>query len=275
MDPTSSKEPRVLWSFWVACGLAVTGAILPLLLTVGGTNRISAAAIPFGVAAMALAAAALLYDRGRPLATALYFIAGLALVYGMLTMIALPLRLAVIGTCDPAPAICSAGFEQPMSSGENSGLAIGVAMGTLAILVGFFGLLMLFRIRPHTAAPPPARREKPLAPPPAETPAPAPAEPDPAIAPVAAPASGPPSPSPEVAAGAGAASPPKPARKPRAKRAPKPQAELAAPAAPLELAAPTEPLELAAPEEPLELAAPEEPLELPAPETKSEGDSAS
>ena len=143
----------MLWSFWVACGLAVTGAILPLLLAIGGTNRISAAAIPFGVAAMALAAAALLYDRGRPLATALYFIAGLALVYGMLTMIALPLRLAVIGTCDPAPAICSAGFEQPMSPGENSGLAIGVAMGTLAILVGFFGLLMLFRIRPHTAAP--------------------------------------------------------------------------------------------------------------------------
>jgi hypothetical protein len=264
MDPTSSKEPRVLWSFWVACGLAVTGAILPLLLTVGGTNRISAAAIPFGVAAMALAAAALLYDRGRPLATALYFIAGLALVYGMLTMIALPLRLAVIGTCDPAPAICSAGFEQPMSSGENSGLAIGVAMGTLAILVGFFGLLMLFRIRPHMAAPPPARREKPWAPPPAETVPPAMAEPKPE--PAAALSSESSVAAPVVAAAEGAAAPPKPARKPRAKRAPKPQAELAAPAAPLELAAPTEPLELAAPEEP---------LELPAPETKSEGDSAS
>jgi hypothetical protein len=243
MDPISSKEPRVLWSFWVACGLAVTGAILPLLLAVGGTNRIAAAAIPFGVAAMALAAAALLCDRGRPLATALYFIAGLALVYGMLMMIALPLRLAVIGTCGPAPAICPAGFEQPMSSGENSGLAIGVAMGTLAILVGFFGLLVLFRLRPQTATTTPMRIEKPWVPP-----APAAAEPGPAAAAVTAPPSESPAPTPEVA-GDGAAAPSKPARKPRAKRAPKPPAELPAPAEPLELAAPEEPLELPAPSE--------------------------
>jgi hypothetical protein len=256
MDPISTKEPRVLWSFWVSSGLAVTGAILPLLLAVGGTNRIAAAALPFGVAAMAFGAAALLYQRGRPLATALYFIAGLALVYGMLTMIAVPLRLAVIGTCDPVPAICPAGFERPMSAGENSGLAIGVAMGTLAILVGFFGLLMLFRIRPQTATPPPTRREKPWVPPAAETTPPAAPESKP-VPEAALLSSELPAQAPVVASADAATTPPKPARKPRTKRTPKPQAELAAPA------------------EPLELAAPEEHLELPAPETKSEGDSAS
>ncbi len=247
MDPISQGEPRVVWSFWIACGLAVTGGILPLLLATGGTNRIGGAAIPFGVAAMALAAAALLYRRGRPLATALYFVAGMALVYGMLTMISVPLRLAVIGTCDPAPAICPAGFERPMSGGEDSGLAIGVAMGTLAILVGFFGLLMLFRLRPQTATPPPMRREKPWVPPATETPAPATTGPEAAAAAVGAPPSESPAPTPEATAGDGDAEPSKPARKPRAKRAPKPPAELTAPAEPLELAAPEEPLELPAP----------------------------
>jgi hypothetical protein len=255
MDPISRGEPRVVWSFWIACGLAVTGGILPLLLGAGGTNRIAGAAIPFGIAAMALAAAALLYKQGRPLATALYFIAGMALVYGMLTMIAVPLRLAVIGTCDPAPAICLAGFERPMTGGEESGLAIGVAMGTLAILVGFFGLLMLFRIRPQAATPPPTRIEKPWAPPAAEPQAPAAAEPEPAAAAVAAPTADSPPATPEIAAAAASVPPPKPARKPRVKRAPKPLTELAAP------------------EERLELAAPEEPLELPAP-TEAEADSA-
>lgn len=243
----------MLWSFWIACGLAVTGAILPLLLAAGGTNRIAGAALPFGAAAIAFAADALLYSQGRPLATGLYFIAGLALVYGMLSMIAVPLRLAVIGTCDPAPAVCAAGFEPPMSGGENSGLAIGVAMGTIAILVGFFGLLMLYRIRPGAATAPPTRIAKPWVPPAEATPAPAVAEPQAAPAVGAVPAAE----TPVVAAGDSAAAASKPARKPRARRAPKPQAELAAP------------------EEPLELAAPEEPLELPAPEAKADPDPAS
>jgi len=243
----------VLWSFWIAAGLAVTGAILPLLLAAGGTNRIAGAAIPFGVAAVALAAAALLYSQGRPLATGLYFIAGLALVYGMLSMISVPLRLAVIGTCDPAPAICAAGFEQPMSAGEDSGLAIGVAMGTLAILVGFFGLLMLYRIRPQTSTAPPTRIAKPWVPPVTETPAPAKAEPEPAPAvvepePVPAVVAEPVAETPMIAAADSGAAASKPARKPRAKRAPKPQAELAAPVEPLELPAPEEPLELPAPQ---------------------------
>jgi len=244
MDATQ-REARVLWSFWIACGLAVTGGILPLLLGAGGANRIAGVAIPFGVAAAAFAAAALLYPQGRPVATALYFVAGLALVYGMLLMIAVPLRLAVIGTCDPAPAICPSGFERPMTGGEESGLAIGVAMGTLAILVGFFGLLMLFRIRPKAATPPPVRREKPWEPAAASPPPPA----TPEVGPVAVGTAAQPPESPassEVAATDSTALP-KPPRKPRAKRTAEAPAELAAPAEPLELAAPEELLELPAP----------------------------
>lgn len=253
MDSTSQKEARVLWSFWLACGLAITGGIAPLLLAAGGTNRVSVALIPFGVAAAAFAVDALIFDRGRPIATSLYFVASIALVYGMLAMIAIPLRVAVLGTCPPAPAACPVGFEYQLTSGENSGLAIGIAMGTLAILVGFFGLLMLFRIRQQTyAAPPPIRRDAPVTPAAAVVPvappkerepepvAPAPMEPEPAHL------------EPEPATAAAVAEPPPPARKPRAKRAPK-----------LRVVPPS-------PEQRLELSPPEEVLELPASGTPDE-----
>jgi hypothetical protein len=249
MDPVAVRNPRVLWSFWIACGLAVTGGLLPFLLAAGGTNRIAGAAIPFGVAAMAFAAAALLYERGRPLTTSLYFVAGIALVYGMLFMIAVPLRLAVVGTCEPAPSICAPGLERPMSSGEDSGLAIGIAMGMLAILVGFFGLQTLFRMRAQARIVPPVRRERiqrvpaTAAPPPAADVAPEPELTD-AAPPVPVDSHEPVDP---AAASAAVVAPQKPARKPRVKRPP-PQ--------PPELAAPTEPLELPAPEEPLELPPP-------------------
>ncbi|MEA2643726.1 MAG: hypothetical protein QOG08_752 [Chloroflexota bacterium] len=260
MDSTSTRESRVLWSFWIACGLSVTGGIAPLLLAAGGPNRIAGVVIPFGVAAVAFGANALMYHQGRPLATGLYFIGSIALVYGMLSMIAVPLRLAVLGTCSSAAGLaCPPGSELPLSTGENSGLAIGIAMGTIAILVGFFGLLMLFRIRQQVATPPPTRREmetRVVAPPPAPVavariPAAA-AEPD---------ANAPAAPEPEPALSAASPNPavpapdptPKPTRKPRAKRVPKVQAELSAPEEPLELPAPEEPLELPAsssPDEP-------------------------
>jgi hypothetical protein len=263
MDPIQSREPRVLWSFWIACGLAATGGLLPFLLAIGGTNRIAGAAIPFAVAAMAFAAAALLYERGRPLTTALYFIAGLALVYGMLYMLVVPLRLAVVGTCGPDPSICGPGLERPMSGGEDGGLAIGITTGMLAILVGYFGLLTLFRSRRQPAPVPPVRRERtPWVPKPAEPePAAAHAEPEPAAVTTSTQSA---SHEPEPHAPAAVAAPPKPARKPRVKRAPQPTQQ-----AP-ELAAPIEPLELAPPEERLELPAPQ-----PASDTKSEADTAS
>ena len=270
MDSTATRESRVLWSFWIACGLSITGGIAPLLLAAGGPNRIAGVVVPFGVAAVAMGVNALMYHQGRPLATALYFVASMALVYGMLSMLAVPLRLAVLGTCSTSAAlVCPSGSELPLTSGENSGFAIGVAMGTIAILVGFFGLLMLFRIKPQIATPPPTRREmetRVVAPPPApvaSAPIPASAADPEAIAPAAPepePAFSAPSPDPADPA---PASTPKPARKPRAKRVPKPQAELPAPEAPLELPAPEEPLELPAPEEPLELPASSSPDEPP------------
>ncbi|HEV2036707.1 MAG TPA: hypothetical protein VGU71_21355 [Candidatus Dormibacteraeota bacterium] len=148
MDEQLQRDPRVLWSFWVACGLAVTGGIAPLLLALGGPNRLAGAVIPYAVAAGAMAANAIMYQRGRSLATALYFLAGVAIVYGMLLMFAVPLRLSVGGTCPDPPALCPAGLERGFTSGEATGFTVAVVMGVLSILSGFFGLLMLYRRQP-------------------------------------------------------------------------------------------------------------------------------
>ena len=154
MIPATPHERRLVWAFWIACGLAAVGGIAPLLFG-GFSGRIAAAIIPFWIGAVALGACATLYGQGRPIATALYFIAGLAIVYGMLAMLAVPLRLTVVGTCPPAPARCLAGLEHPLTEGETSGIWFGVGMGFLAIFVGFFGLLR--RPSTETAFSPPVR----------------------------------------------------------------------------------------------------------------------
>jgi hypothetical protein len=219
---TASSDQRTLWAFWLACGLAVVGAAAPFVLG-GGSNRLGGAVVPFALAAIALAACALLYSQGRPIATGLYFLASLAIVYGVLAMLAVPLRLAVLGTCPPAPAPCGAGLERPLTGGENSALGFAVGIGIVAILTGFFGLVTLYRRQTAPAASaPPARRIAPVG---EKAPAPAPAP-----APVAAPA---PEPQPVTA---------------EAAPADVPQLELAAPVEALELPAvgTPDPVEIAA-----------------------------
>jgi len=233
---TTHTEQRVLWGFWLACVLSAIAGVVPLALG-GGSNRIGGSAIPFALGAILLGACALLYAQGRPIATLLYFMASLAIVYGMLAMLALPLRLAVIGTCPPVPAFCGAGLERPMTSGESNDLGLAVGLGIVAILTGFFGLVTLYRRDTGAvpaAAAPPARRiapvgAKPQAPTEAVTPepaapsAPVKAEVEPApettleltapVEPLELPAVGTADPA-EVAA-------PAPVREPRRRRAPK------------------------------------------------------
>src|SRR5216683_3780777 len=134
-----------MWAFWVAAALAAIGAVAPLSFSIGAHSRLQWVIVPFGIAAVVLGINAVMYHQGRSLAAALYFFAGLAIVYGILAMVAVPLRLAVVGTCPPAPARCPLGYEQPLTSAENSGLALASFCGILAIFVGFYGLLMLYR----------------------------------------------------------------------------------------------------------------------------------
>jgi hypothetical protein len=145
VDRSIGRDQRVMWAFWIAAAVAAIGGVAPILSSVGSQSRLAGVIIPFGIAAFALAVNGSLHSRGRSLAVILYFIAGMAIVYGILEMVSLPLRLAVVGTCPPAPDSCPAGYEQQMTSGEDTGLGVAALCGVLAILVGFVGLLLLYR----------------------------------------------------------------------------------------------------------------------------------
>jgi hypothetical protein len=183
-------DQRAVWAFWIACGLTAVGAVAPLALG-GGSNRIGVV-WAFGLAAVALGACAVLYQQGRSVATALYFVAGLAIVYGILSLISLPLRLAVVGTCPPEAARCALGLERPLTGEETTAFGFAVGIGIVGILTGFFGLAMLYRGAKVSVLPsaPPTRRIAPVGdtPPPApetvaapEPAAPEPAAPEPAV----------------------------------------------------------------------------------------------
>jgi hypothetical protein len=158
----SGQERQLIWAFWLAAALAAIGGVLPVVI--GGTSsRIAGVIIPFGVAAVALGACAVLHSAGRAITSALYFVAGLALVFGILSMFALPLQQAVLGTCPPPPQPCANSLQQPMTIAENTGMGFGAAFAIASIFVGFFGLFVLYRRRVLPPPAPPVRRIPPVA----------------------------------------------------------------------------------------------------------------
>lgn len=165
MDLTPGHAVRGSWAFWIACGLCALGAFAPFLLS-AGSDRINGALIPFVLAAVLFAACARLYDQGKPITTALYFVASVAIVYGLLSFLALPMRLAVLGTC-PGTGTCALGLERPLTTGEMTAVGFAIGVGIVAILTGYFGLRTLYQLhrsRRQAAAPstPPTRSIPPV-----------------------------------------------------------------------------------------------------------------
>jgi hypothetical protein len=226
------KDQRVAWAFWVAGVLAVFGGITPLVLGGGFGGRLAGVLFPFLVAAAAMAANAVFHYYGRLFTIILYFVGGIAIVYGVLGMLAVKLTLLVAGSCDPAPAACPPGFQRPLTTAESDTITVVVILGGLAILAGFVGLMLMYRRRPV---------ERPPVVWPTLAPAPAPGPPQPS----------PPPPAPPTA---------EPVAAPAATEAIPSAVDINAKAAEDD-----ELKELPAPEEPLERPAPEEPKELPPP----------
>jgi len=161
VDQVSGSD-RLVWSFWLAAGIAFIGGLSPLVF--GGTSsRVAMAVIPFTVGAAALAACGFFYRQGRAITAVIYFVGGLALVYGLLSMLAVPLEIAVLGSCPAPPAPCAPGVGQPLTAGENTGIGFASGFALVAIFVGFFGLMVVFRrplLPPQT--PPMERKIPPL-----------------------------------------------------------------------------------------------------------------
>jgi hypothetical protein len=167
-----------VWTLWAAAGLVVVGGLLPFVFS-GTSSRIDFVILPFGVGAIALVVCAAFPGQGRAFAAIVYLVAGLAIVYGLLSMFSLPLRLGVLGTCPAAPAPCASGLPRPLTDSETTGLGAAAAFGVAALLLGFYGLVMLYRRAAIAPLAPPVRRIPPIATPkPAEA-APAEATPQP------------------------------------------------------------------------------------------------
>jgi hypothetical protein len=168
--PDARQNQGLLWSFWLAAGMVLVGGLLPFVF--GGTSsRVSGVILPFAVGAAGLAACALLNTQSRLVVAIIYFLAGLAVVYGLLSIFSLPVRLAALGSCPVAPQPCPTGLPRALSDAENTGIGSAAAFGIAALFVGFFGLVTLYR---RTALPPfvpPVRNIPPMPPaPPSDSP---------------------------------------------------------------------------------------------------------
>lgn len=168
VDPAAGRGQNTIWALWLAAAIAFIGGLLPLVF--GGTSsRISGVAIPFTIGAVGFGATALLKNQSRTLVAVIYFVAGLAIVFGLLSMFALPVRLAALGSCPVAPNPCTTGLPRALSDGENNGMGSAAAFGIVAVMVGFFGLATLYRkSAPRTFVPlerkiPPMPPAKPVA----------------------------------------------------------------------------------------------------------------
>lgn len=148
---------------WVAAAIVAVGGLVPLVL--GGTSsRISTVILPFGIGAIALAACARLYSHGRATVAIVYFISGLAITYGLLSMFALSVSLSALGSCPVAPDPCTSGLPRALSDAENTGMASATAFGIVGLLVGFFGLVAHYRRTAVRPVPPPVRSIPPVTP---------------------------------------------------------------------------------------------------------------
>jgi len=155
------QEQRVIWALWASAAIVAVGGFLPLVF--GGTSsRIAGVIIPFAVGAIGIAACALFHSQGRITTSVIYFVAGLAIVYGLLSIFSLPVRLAALGTCPVLPAPCTTGLPRPLTDGENNGLGAAAACGIAALMLGFYGLVTAYRRPVQQEAAPPVRRIPPM-----------------------------------------------------------------------------------------------------------------
>ncbi|HKC19296.1 MAG TPA: hypothetical protein VKE27_06645 [Candidatus Dormibacteraeota bacterium] len=157
---TEDRQP-VPWSLAVAGAIAFVGGLTPFVFG-GASSRLTGAIVPFTIGAIGLGAAAFLHNQGRTTVAILYFLAGLAIVYGLMSMFALPLRLAALGSCPVDPQPCPSGLPRVLSVGENNGIGAAAAAGILALFVGFYGLVTIYRRQTPPPFTPPVRRIPPM-----------------------------------------------------------------------------------------------------------------
>jgi hypothetical protein len=130
----------------------------------GSSSRLVGAIVPFAIGAIGLAATAALHNQSRATVAIVYFVAGLAIIYGLMSMFSLPLRLAALGSCPVVPAPCAGGLPRALSDGENNGIGAAAAFGIISLFIGFFGLATIYRRHAPLPYTPPVRTIPPMPP---------------------------------------------------------------------------------------------------------------
>ena len=125
---------------WGASAVAAIGAAVVVAAPAGASNRVLSVAIAFAVGALAMAANALKWRLQLWLGIALYLAGTLAILYGMVRALSLPLRLAVEGVCPPQSVSCPLGFEHPETAGENIAVYAATVLGATALLLAFIAV---------------------------------------------------------------------------------------------------------------------------------------
>ena len=119
--------------------------MIALVAPAGGANRVSGVALPFAVSAVAQLANLLTRRRSGWLSGLLYAVAVLAILYGVILAVSLPLRLTIEGPCQPAPAPCPLGFDLPIRAGETIAVYAAVIGGLVSMVLNFVAVELQFR----------------------------------------------------------------------------------------------------------------------------------
>jgi hypothetical protein len=123
--------------------------VIAIAAPAGGTNRVLGVAVPFALSAIALAVSALASRRVGWLGGALLAAATLAILYGGLLAVSLPLRLAVEATCPPAQSSCPLGFDRPATAGENFAVYAAAIGGATALVLTFVAVEARYLRKPR------------------------------------------------------------------------------------------------------------------------------
>ena len=127
--------------------MSLAAGLVALVAPAGGINRLSGAALAFAVSAAIQAVNAVTQRRSGWWSGLMYTAAALALLYGVILAVSVPIRLTLEGSCQPAPAPCPLGFDVPITARENLAVYVSVIFGVLSMVTNFVAAELQFRPR--------------------------------------------------------------------------------------------------------------------------------
>ncbi|HYM97023.1 MAG TPA: hypothetical protein VET26_06975 [Candidatus Sulfotelmatobacter sp.] len=149
MSQQPERNRSAEWSTWAGAALAAVAAAAAILIPAGGQNRVVGVAAPMAVGAAALVANVLTMRSIAWIGALLYAAASLALLYGMILAVSVPVRLSVSGTCPQSTVSCPLGFERPLTSAENAAIYVAVTLGVIALVLTFIAVETRYLRKPR------------------------------------------------------------------------------------------------------------------------------